>query len=259
MHAAGWDRAALYLHLDEPADPAAGARFRASLQRRLKREPAAYIVGQREFYGLGLTVDPRVLIPRPETEQIVEEALRWLAGWRQARPPVVVDVGTGSGAIAIAVATHSPIARLFAVDHSAGALEVAGSNATRHGVADRIAFLEGDLLRPAPRPVDLILANLPYIPTELISTLEPEVRDYEPRLALDGGPTGLTVIERLLEQAVDWLSPGGALLLEIGDGEGDEAVALAARYFATGTITRLRDLAQRDRVLSVQAPPESDR
>lgn len=252
MHAAGWGRTALYRQLDEPAEPAVLERFQDDLRRRLAHEPAAYIIGRREFFGLDLSVDARVLIPRPETELLVEEALRWLGRWTEDRAPVVVDVGTGSGAIAVAVAVNAPSARIFAVDESAGALEVAAENAARYDVERRIARLHGSLLGPVPPPIDLLLANLPYIPSAAIGALAPEVRDYEPRLALDGGPTGLALVDALLEQAPGWLRPGGAILFEIGADEGGAAVALAAQHFSPGAIRLIPDLAKHDRIVAIQ-------
>ena len=162
----------------------------AMLQRRLAREPLAYIVGHREFYGLDLFVNAHVLIPRPETETLVELALSTVSMTAGCQKLVIADVGTGCGAIAVSLAKHLPAARVYALDVSEQALGVAACNARSHNVSDRLILLQGNLLEPLPEPVDLIVANLPYIPSARIPTLQPEVQ-REPRLALDGGEDGL--------------------------------------------------------------------
>ncbi len=165
--------------------------LRSLLERRLAHEPTAYIVGRREFYGLDLETTPAALIPRPETELLVREAIA-----RRREPLLIVDVGTGNGAIAVALAVHLPQAALVAIDLSRGALALAVRNARRHGVESRVSFLQADLLAPLAQPADIIVANLPYVCTADWEALPPEIREHEPRCALDGGPDGLREIGR---------------------------------------------------------------
>jgi release factor glutamine methyltransferase len=199
----------------EPAPEAARKTFKDLIRRRVEGCPVAYLVGRKEFFSLTLEVSPAVLIPRPDTELVVVECLN-LA--RVMARPRVVDIGTGSGNIAVAVARQHPGAEVTAVDLSAEALAVAGRNATRHGVAERIRFLQGDLFGPIPagERFDFVLSNPPYIACEELDRLPAGVRDFEPRLALDGGPGGYAVFERLINRARDYLVPGGHLVVEIG-------------------------------------------
>jgi release factor glutamine methyltransferase len=253
-HALRLDRAHLYSRLQETSIPGDEAAFRSLLARRLTREPTAYIVGRREFYGLDLETTPAALIPRPETELLVEAALAraCLPGRRPSRDPfLIVDVGTGSGAVAVALAVHLPRASLIATDVSREALELAARNARRHGVESRIAFLQADLLSPLARPVDVIVANLPYVRSADWESLAPEIREHEPRIALDGGPDGLRQIGRLLGQAPSHLQPGGSLLVELGPPQAAAALALARRRFPSAAARILRDAAGRDRVLAI--------
>lgn len=246
-HALGRDRAYLYLHLPEELPEEQQRAFAGLLRQRLAHRPAAYITGHRAFYDIDLHVAPGVLIPRPETEQLVDEALRLLrerAGREWLR---FVDVGTGSGALALAVAKHAPAVEVIAVDRSRAALEIAAFNAKRLRLAGRVRFLEGDLLSPVRGLVDVVAANLPYVPTAVCETLLPEVRDHEPRLALDGGPDGLDCIRRLLGQIPGRLTAGGACALEIGWDQG-EAVRRAANELVGVEALILKDLAGHDRV-----------
>jgi len=225
--ALGIRRIDLYVRHDQIVDDAGRARFRDMVRRRQEGCPTAHIVGKKEFYSLDFAVSPATLIPRPDTELLVDEALR------QAKPltdPLIADIGTGTGCVAVALAHRLPKARIVAVDISAEALETARGNATRLGVADRVDFRLGDLLAPLAglRP-DLIVSNPPYIPTKDIAGLDPGVRDHEPALALDGGPDGLRVIERLAEQALSLLAPGGRLLVEIGAGQEEGARGVLTR------------------------------
>ena len=185
--------------------------------QRLDRIPLAYILGFREFYGINVVVTPDVMIPRPETEGIVEHTLFMALMGMETRELTIADVGTGSGAIAVNLAIHLPAARIYAVDISEPALDVAAYNIRAHAVADRVRLGHGDLLEPLPEPVDVIVANLPYIPTGRIPTLQPEVQ-REPHLALDGGPDGLDLVRRLLAQALDKLKTPGVILLELDPG-----------------------------------------
>ncbi len=208
----------------------------------------AYLVGRKEFYSLTLEVSPAVLIPRPETEFAVVEFLE-LA--RSLDQPRAVDVGTGSGCLAIACAHQHSSLRFVAIDCSADALALARKNAARHGVADRIDFRLGDLLGPVAGepPFDLIVSNPPYIPTDVIPTLEPGVRDYEPHLALDGGCDGLRAVARLIEQSVPTLKPGGHLILEIGTAQEQPVRALIEAHPELSPAPTVYDLHKHPRVI----------
>ena len=217
----GWDRARYLADAREAAPDWFAARYRGWLERRAAREPVSLIVGRREFWGLDFEVTPGVLTPRPETEWLVQEALACAADLPlpRAPSPVVVDVGTGSGCVAISLARELRDARVVATDVSRAALAVARRNASRLGVAGRIELVQGSLLEPIGAPIDLIASNPPYVPSASLGSLPPEVRDYEPALALDGGPDGLAVIRLLIDQAQRALAPGGWLVFEFGHGE----------------------------------------
>ena len=246
--AAGWDRAAWLARRDEPAGPEAAARFEAMAARRERREPVAYITGVREFWGLDFSVSPAVLIPRPETELIVEAALERLAD--PARAWRIADVGTGSGCIAVALATERRAATVTATDISAAAIEVARRNATRHGVHGRIAFVETSLLSGADGPFDLIVANPPYVPTFARRALAPDVRQFEPDAALFGhGADGLDEARAILAQAATRLASGGCLLMEFGYGQGDEVREAASRVPGLRAEMILRDIQGHERTL----------
>ena len=225
------------------------------LERRFAREPLAYILGQREFYGINVMVTPAVLIPRPETEGLVEHALFMALMGMESTELTIADIGTGSGAIAINLAIHLPAARIFAVDVADAVLDVAAYNIRVHGVADRVSLSIGDLLDAVPEPVDLIVANLPYIPTERIPTLQPEVQQ-EPALALDGGADGLDLVRRLLKQAEDKLKDHGIILLELDPEQVPVVQELALKQFPDGATGVEQDLAGLDRILAIhrQAP-----
>lgn len=213
QHVLGWDTARLLMSGGDRATPAFTRRYTDLLERRLRHEPLAYITGTKEFWGLDFEVTPDVLIPRPETELIVEETL---SRFPDSRSLTMADVCTGSGCIAVAVAHERARARIVATDTSTSALRVAERNAGRHHVADRIRFLEGDLLDGVEGAVDLIVSNPPYVPDRDRTGLQAEVRDFEPPAALFAGPFGLDVIERLIAQAADHLHPGGLLIFELG-------------------------------------------
>ena len=245
-HALGITRAQLHAHPQSQLSSAELANYRQLIARRTRREPVAYIVGHKEFYGLDLFVDNKVLIPRPETELLVERAIE-ISG----RRTVIADIGTGSGAIAISLAVHLPQVLVYATDTSPKALEVAARNCRRHCVEDRVHLLQGHLLGPLPEPVDLIAANLPYVSEAELSQLSPEISRYEPREALNGGPDGLDHIRRLLAQAGGHLRPWGAILLEIGADQGAAGIALARRHFPAERVEIVRDYAGLDRVIMV--------
>jgi len=249
-HATGLSQVSLIARGRDAVDAAAAGRFAELLHQRSRRVPLAHLTGEREFWSLRLLVDRRVLVPRPETETLVEAALERL------RPGArVADIGTGSGAVAIALAVELRDGEFFAVDRSADALQVARANAAAYGVSERIRFLEGDLLAPlAERPpeLDAIVANLPYVPTGELDGLQPEVRDHEPRLALDGGPDGLALIGRVVAGAPPLLRTGGWLLLEVGAGQAPlvrEILERAGGYEQTAT---RRDLAGIERVVAAR-------
>lgn len=220
-HALGCSRESLLARLNEPVSAEASGHFFQLVERRRGRVPVQYVVGTQEFYGLSFRVTPAVLIPRPESEGLVDLAIAELGSTAEPR---IVDIGCGSGCIAVAVAHALPEAELVAIDSSPAALAIARENALRHGVASRIQFLEGDLLEPVPGGgFDAIVSNPPYIPDSELETLEPEVSEHEPRQALSGGEDGLAVIERLLPQSERALRKGGFLFMEIGHGQ-DERV-----------------------------------
>ncbi len=222
----GMDRVGLYVNFERPLDAAELAAFRDQVQRRAQREPVQYILGETEFWSLPFNVSPAVLVPRADTEVLVEEALTRIEG--SAR---VLDVGTGSGAIAIALAHEKTEILVTALDCSEQALEVAQANAERNGVADRMTCLMGDLADLPPGPFEMVVSNPPYIPTGDLAQLMPEVRDHEPRLALDGGDDGLTAYRRLAAQAGKVLVPGGWLLVEVGI---DQAADVETLFQAAG-------------------------
>jgi len=242
--AADASTAAVLAHPERELRPREEARLRQAVRRRVRREPLAYITGRVEFFGLELEVDRRVIVPRPETEHVVEHAL---AAARGIDEPVIADVGAGSGCIAVALAHSLQRAAIYATDASADALEVAAANVRRHHLEARVRLLEGDLLAPLPAPVHVIASNPPYVATGEFAGLMPEVRDFEPRGALDGGADGLSVIRRLIEASPARLLAGGALVMEIGADQGEAVLALARERFRRARIER--DLAGHDRVL----------
>jgi release factor glutamine methyltransferase len=245
------NRAAILARPEQRLTPKELTRYRNLVTRRASREPLAYILGHREFYGLDFAVDARALIPRPETELLVEHALS--IARRAAKQPEttlqIADVGAGSGAIAVTLAVHLRRATLYALDDSAGALAVVAENARRHRVDGRVHCLQSDLLSALPGPVDLITANLPYVTSEEWQDLAPEIRDHEPRAALDGGPDGLDLIRRLLATAGSCLRPGGALLLEIGASQGASVIALAGKHLPQARVQVHQDYAGLDRLV----------
>jgi release factor glutamine methyltransferase len=252
MHTLGIGRAELYTRLDEPLSHSMAERFWHLVQHRLCHEPTAYILKQCQFYGLDFYIDSRALIPRPESELLVEEVLKF-AGQRlhPEKPCSIAEVGTGSGAIAIALALHLPKAEIYATDISAAALEVAHINCQKHKVAQQVHLLLGDMLQPLPEPVNIILANLPYVRDVELNELSQEIRNFEPRVALAGGADGLDKIRQLLPQAEQKLLPEGLVLLEIGHGQGAAAVALVESHFPTAKVDLIPDLGGIERVVRV--------
>jgi release factor glutamine methyltransferase len=217
--------------------------------RRAKYEPLAYILGHQEFFGLDFIVDRRVLIPRHETETLVQLALERA---RKIASPVIVDVGTGSGAIGLSLAKNLPQARVVAVDQSHDALDVARLNAKRLGLESQVEFLHGDLLAPFVGSFDILVSNLPYIPTTRIDELPHEVRAFEPRLALDGGPDGLDVMRRLLVQLESHANRNAVGLLEISEEQGKLTMETIYRAMPNAVVTVHPDLEGLDRVVEIQ-------
>jgi release factor glutamine methyltransferase len=225
----------------------ASAQFEAAVSERERRVPVAYITGHREFWGLDFEVSPAVLIPRPESELIVEAALTFLSD-AEARSRIA-DVGTGSGCLAISLAYERPYATLFATDVSDDAIAIARRNAERHGVSDRIRFARTSLLTDMQGPFDLIAANPPYVPRSHGATLSPDVRDHEPAVALFGrGQDGLDDVRELLGQSAIRLAPSGRLMMEFGYGQGD-AVRAAAGRAGLDIVDILKDLQGHERTL----------
>jgi len=215
------DRKGVYLSLPNTVSEQEKETLQSLIARRINGEPVSYIIGRKEFWSLSFKVNPAVMIPRPETETLVDEALKIFS---PQSSPSIVEIGTGSGAISIALAVELPRASIIAIDISFKALIVAKENASFHGVSS-IQFIEGSLYEPleGERNIfDLIIANPPYIPTDEISQLPPGIRDYEPRIAFDGGPDGLTFYRAIAQEAPGYLKPGGYLLLEVGKGQGHD-------------------------------------
>lgn len=277
-HVFGLDEAGLILREPEAPDPAGLPAFRAATARRARFEPVAYILGHREFYGREFAVSPAVLVPRPETEMIVEMALARFGG-RLARRSVpreggraaertgnaaetaacakadehieIVDVGTGSGCIAVSLACELPCARIVATDVSATAIEIARANARRHGVGDRVAFQVVSLV-PQVAQVDLVVSNPPYVPVPLRDCLPRDVRDHEPPLALFAGDEGLDLIRGLVGEAASVLRPGGWLIFEFGYGQADAVARLLRGHPGFDAIEIAPDLQGIPRVVAAQ-------
>lgn len=248
----GCPRIALYTAFDVPVNEEERARFRGLVKRRGEGEPVAYLVGSREFFSLSFTVSPAVLVPRPETEQLV---IRVLDLFQQAgNRPRIVDVGTGSGAIAVTLAKRLPQAEFVATDISPQALAVAGENAKRHGVADRIEFVECDLLGDprAAGPWDVIVSNPPYVREDEFEALPRDVRLHEPRVALVAGPTGVEVVRRLADAAAEKLAPGGWLMMEVGPSSATAAEEVIAAQAALSPEPTLKDMAGLPRIVQAR-------
>ena len=259
-HVLNQPRSWLLAH-DDQALNAQQAGSLDDLVRRLEQaEPLPYVIGHWEFFGLDFELTPDVLIPRPETELLLERAIPWL---QSSQRPSLADIGTGCGCIAVCLAAHVPGAHILATDISSAALEVAKRNARKHRVENQIEFIECDILPHSPSPsqsgmsagvpeFDLICANLPYIPTSKLRTLP--IYGREPTLALDGGEDGLAPLRKLLQLAPTYLKPGGRLLLEIEATRGPAALSLAYDAFEEAEIHLYQDLAQQDRLLEIQLP-----
>ena len=247
-HAVGRSRLDLIAHPELELFESQDRIFRAMLDERSRRCPLAYLVGYREFYGLRIEVSRSVLVPRPETELLVEETIR-----RVGTGPVrIADIGTGSGAVAVALAANLPDAEIYGVDISSTALEVAGHNVAKHHLSGRVRLLEGSLCEPlAGIEFDAVVSNPPYIPADQIESLQPEVAKWEPRGAMDGGPDGLDVIRRLLPDARTLLKAGGFAAIEVGMGQADSVRRIAGDGGYCQSETRC-DLAGIERIVICQ-------
>jgi len=254
--ASGLDRAQVMAASE--GQPEALAQFAELLGRRLNHEPLAYILGRREFYGRTFEVGPGCLVPRPETEELVEAALAAVREHPRARRLVrVADIGTGSGIIGLSIAAHAPNSKVWCVDVSTEALQWAGKNMRRQGLQDRVVLLAGDLLDPLVEPIDVLCANLPYVPTDDYEELPPQIKNREPRIAVEGGVTGIELIRRLTEQMAAHLAPEAAVLLEVGAGQMSwvEELAVNALKQAGRDVTKVeahRDLYGIRRCLEVR-------
>jgi len=256
-HVLGMSKTGLYTEPERSLTSAEMERLCHHVRRRLDREPAAYILGKREFYGIDFYVDSHTLIPRPETELLVEVAVE-LAGRisGQGEQIAIADIGTGCGAIAISLALALPQARIYATDISPSALEVAEANCRRHGVTGQVELLQGNLIEPLPGAVDLIVANLPYIRDCEFADLSPEIREHEPTIALAGGRDGLGKIREMLKQmrlkGDTHLDVWPAyVLMEIGQGQAEMVTSLVSEYFPQASIELIPDLGGIERVAKI--------
>ena len=255
-HQLHMERVGLYLNFDQPLTETELSSFRSLIKRRLHHEPLQYITGTQEFWSLDFTVNPHVLIPRPETEIIVEQGI---ALAKSLKPNIqglkILDLGTGCGAIAIALAKEIPDASVWATDISDEALGVARRNASRHGVSERVCFCQGDLWERLPEGVnrfDMIVSNPPYVSTEEYNDLSPEVRDYEPRQALEGREGGMYYIEKIIKGAHDLLNPGGWMILEMAPWQTQKALDVITGTGEYQRKTRIKDYSRRYRVVMAQ-------
>jgi release factor glutamine methyltransferase len=260
-HVLNMEKEQLYVNGDAPISAGQEAMFRDLLLRRSRREPVAYITGHKEFWSLDFFVTPAVLVPRPETELLVEVALQYVTQLASGSPLKVLDVGAGCGAIPVCLAKEQAAMEIVAVDISALALDVARVNAGRHGVVDRIRFLAGDLfapVEPLPETFDLIVSNPPYIRTGELSMLAPEIREWEPTIALDGGPDGLDTYRRMIEEGHSYLTTGGSIVLEIGANMASAVADLFSRSGCYGPASVYQDYAGKDRVIAAVKLSTSD-
>ena len=255
-HVLGIERAILYAYPEREITPLQEQQYFTLIARRKQHEPVAYLMEHKEFYGLDFFVDRRVLIPRPATELLVETALEFIKrSITGGHMPVVADIGTGSGAIPVAIAVEEPrLPYIYANDISSDALEVAHLNCQRHHVSERVKLLHGDLVSPLPEPVDLLLANLPYVGTNEVDDIPPDVHLYEPHQALFSGPDGLDLLCKLGEEVYrcSVLKPAGVLLLEIGYQQREQLTHLFHKIWPKAIIACQQDHAGFDRILQVK-------
>jgi release factor glutamine methyltransferase len=244
------DRSNLYLNSAQNLSDAQALAYSKLIQRRLRHEPTAYITGHKEFFGLDFKVNQHTLIPRPDTELLVEKAIELAASLPE--PCLMADIGTGCGAIAVALAIHLPRLKVYATDISAAALEITRTNCRRYNLEGRITLLRGNLLEPLPEPVHLIVANLPYIKESEFDGIMPEISQFEPRLALCGGADGLQVIRELVSQTREKLIGGGALLIEIGYDQAAAVTSIVKQCLPEAAVSIAQDLSGLDRVAVVR-------
>ncbi|MFC4077331.1 peptide chain release factor N(5)-glutamine methyltransferase [Salinithrix halophila] len=248
----GWERTRFFMEMDRPLDEETLHTLKDWVEKRKLGVPLQYLTGEQEFYGRSFCVGPQVLIPRPDTETLVEAVLQKAQAIWGEQPITVADIGTGSGILAVTLAAERPDWSLIAVDRSPSALAMAKRNAERHGVSSHIAFQEGDWLLPLIREgihADLIISNPPYIPTPEVERLDREVREHEPRIALDGGVDGLTPYREILKQAPSVLNKPGVVAFEIGWDQGSAVTQMGSSLPGAAESTVLTDLAGRDRVV----------
>ena len=249
----GMSRVQLYCAFDRPLRIAEVDFMRGFVRRRAKGEPVAYLLGEKEFYGLPFFVDSRVLIPRPETEHLVDRALEIIGTDESAR---VMDIGTGSGAISVALAVHRPNIEIFATDISRPSLEVAAQNAKAHGVESKIHFIEGDLFADCPGPFSLIVSNPPYIDRACSASLAPDVLDFEPAGALFAEDGGMAVVQRIIGQAPPYCAEGAVCLIEIGHDQADRAARAAEEKGSYRSVTFIKDYSGRRRIMELRPKSE---
>ncbi len=251
------NRVNLYLNLDQPLNESEVSGYRELIRRRIQREPLQYITGVQEFWSLNFMVDSRVLIPRPETELLVEQAIALFQTTpEQDRHHInILDIGTGSGALAVTLAKEIKSSRIWATDISPEAIELARLNAEKHKVSDRIEFKEGNLLqaqKDQELTFDIIVSNPPYVSVEEYNGLPPEVRDYAPRLALDGRKGGMYYIQKIIEDCPIFLNPGGWVLLEMAPMQTEEAIKHIGTLDTFHEITRIKDYSHQYRIVCAQ-------
>jgi release factor glutamine methyltransferase len=255
-HVLGLRKEDLIIHPDRELTDPQEEKFQQLIERRCVKEPLAYIVGHREFWSLKFKVNPKVLVPRPETEGVIERLLNLAGDETDEKAIRILDVGTGSGILAIVSALEFLKSRVTAVDNSGDALEIARENALENRVADRIEFLKMDLMSDWTLPkndlYDYILSNPPYIPSRELEQLMPDVRDYEPRVALDGGPDGLVCYRCIVANAFPYLKPGGHLIFEVGDDQAEPVEQIPQAHGGWDEIEIVQDLSGRDRVVSAR-------
>jgi release factor glutamine methyltransferase len=251
-HVLGMSKTQLYTEPERSLTSVETEHLCHLVRRRLAHEPAAYILGHCEFYGIDFYIDSHTFIPRPETELLVGKTVELAQRIsHRGKQITIADIGTGCGAIAISLALALPQAKIYATDISASALQVAEINCWRHGVNSQVELLQGNLLEPLPQPVDMVVANLPYIRNGEFGDLSPEIKDYEPTMALAGGKDGLDKIQQILEQMSGKLSHGACFLLEIGQGQGGIVTSLIKSYFPQANIELISDLGGIERVVKV--------
>jgi len=251
-HVLGMSKTQLYTETERGLASAEIKHLWRLVQRRLDHEPTAYILGHCEFYGTDFYVDCHTLIPRPETELLVEKAVELAQRiFHPGKQTTIADIGTGCGAIVVSLALALPQAKIYATDISASALRVAEINCQRHTVNSQVELLQGNLLEPLPQPVDMVIANLPYIKNYEFKDLNPEIRNFEPTIALAGGKNGLDKIQQMLEQMPKKLNYRACFLLEIGQGQGELVTSLINSYFPQANIELIPDLGGIERVVKV--------